>query len=255
MNLGNDSGAGLYKGYVRTGTSGTPSMIEVTIKAADASSPNVSCNWQAQSVFGPVGATNINTAQVACNATTAGEIAYEVGGSRQITSICKCDSTVTPLSKAKTYYTNSTYSALRDSIFLGENVYAIVAGGNPADTWGCIDTPASNNCPSGVGWRKLTVPYNGGTPDEWQYNAANKRIELSAFYIYPSYPVGTYKGYTRNGANGEYTVTNFTVQSQLQWSCGAVFGPIQVPPISECSYEGKNVPVNGAPDGCTCVKK
>ena len=71
LKLGNDSGAGLYKGYVRTGTSGTPSMIEVTIKNADVGANNPACGWQAHSVFGPVGTTNIDTSKVACNATTA----------------------------------------------------------------------------------------------------------------------------------------------------------------------------------------
>lgn len=50
-------------------------------------------------------------------------------------------------------------------------------------------------------------------------------------------------------------MTPFTVESKYQWSCGVVFGPIAVPPVSECTYEGRHVAVNGAPDGCTCVRK
>lgn len=51
--------------------------------------------------------------------------------------------------------------------------------------------------------------------------------------------------------SNEVTTTTVTTYN---WSCGAVIGGMSPPPSNQCNATtvGKNVAVDGAPDGCTC---
>lgn len=81
----------------------------------------------------------------------------------------------------------------------------------------------ANNCASGYEqgvcpWRQLGKNFYRNNPDStgkdaWQNN--NGRLELkTGFYLAPSYPSGTYTGYTRVGPSGMISSATFDLQDK-----------------------------------------
>jgi len=90
----------------------------------------------------------------------------------------------------------------------GETLKGSITGGDPNDTWGCMNTPSTASdrlCNSGRtdAWRKLTVPYDGHA-DGWQLIETNQgdSIQLGGLLIEQGFPLGTYTQYVKTGQWG-----------------------------------------------------
>jgi uncharacterized repeat protein (TIGR02543 family) len=99
-----------------------------------------------------------------------------------------------------TVFPKSTFTA-------GENLTGTVIGGDPKNTWACMDNPntvSGHECTSGWTnvWRQLTVPY-GGQADGWHLVETNygDTIELSPMSTAGA-PAGTYTQYVKTGQWG-----------------------------------------------------
>jgi len=96
----------------------------------------------------------------------------------------------------------------------GETLKGSVVGGDPYDTWSCMDSPNTtpgSECMSGgtSGWRKL-----GEAGDDWKIISTNDgdSIQLEGLYVDPAYPVGTYTGFVKTGRYGnQINSQSFTV--------------------------------------------
>jgi hypothetical protein len=86
----------------------------------------------------------------------------------------------------------------KNSFKIGDTIYGHIEGGDPDDTWSCLDIPNGSNCTSNntTYWRQLTKPYDGH-PDGWQINPGNGKLELGGFPTDSGFPEGTYKMYTQ----------------------------------------------------------
>jgi hypothetical protein len=80
-------------------------------------------------------------------------------------------------STPNTVWTNVSLSP--KSLFSqGESLYGYIAGGDPANTWACLDGPsATDDCADASKYRRLTALANG-VADGWQINTSNGRIEF-----------------------------------------------------------------------------
>jgi len=105
----------------------------------------------------------------------------------------------------------------KSSFVAGESLTGIIVGGDPKNTWGCMDSPntiAGHECMSGWSgaWRQLTAPY-GGQADGWHLVETNygDTIQLSPLPT-AGYPAGIYTQYVKTGQYGTVkTPTSFTL--------------------------------------------
>ncbi|MBP9780118.1 hypothetical protein KBD33_05880, partial [Candidatus Gracilibacteria bacterium] len=118
-----------------------------------------------------------------------------------------------PTTNPRTVWTDGSYTP-KTHFSGGQTLYGYVEGGDPQNTWACIDIPTANGCADSKNWRQLTAAfyntaYGENTGDDWQYNTTRKRIEMrSGLFIHWSWPSGWYKGYVRTWPDGPITRTD-----------------------------------------------
>ena len=150
----------------------------------------------------------------------------------------------------ETIYTDSTLSTEKRVYTYGDYVYGYISGGDPDNTWACIDIPGWTRCDAGNGWRQLTKTYDPTWKiDEWQKNPSNNRIELRGWLYIPStYPVGVYKSYARTWLTGQRAITELEIiQKPTSCSWWATIGPCDT---GVCSPS--NIGAKKCGGTCTC---
>lgn len=106
-------------------------------------------------------------------------------GYKQSGNTCTKEMSVT---QPRTVYTSdASLSVEKTKYKIGENLYGYVQGGDPNNTWACVDTPGSNVCLTDRSkWRQLAAD----TSDDWQKNPNRQnRIELiKGFLVSTNFP-------------------------------------------------------------------
>ncbi len=204
---------GTYKSFTANGQNGTATQNTFTV-----AKPTAACEWQPKAVVGPIGKLNIDYNKVDCTQALNGQNSQEISGMQQIVATCACITTTTPPPNTNittpfsvTYTKDAALSSPTSSYTLGETMYGYITGGDPKNTWACMEAPTNiGGCNDRANWRQLGTTTS--STNDWYYNTTTKRIELRAgFYIDPTYPTGTYKSFTANGQNGTATQNTFTV--------------------------------------------
>jgi len=119
----------------------------------------------------------------------------------------------------------------------GETLKGSITGGDPNDTWGCMDSPNTvpgHECTSGWTnvWRKLTVPYDGHA-DGWQLVETNQgdSMQLGGLLIEQGFPLGTYTMYVKTG---QWGVPSQTTSKSITVVSGG--GDSNVPTLSLSAF-------------------
>ncbi|MBP9779006.1 hypothetical protein KBD33_00115, partial [Candidatus Gracilibacteria bacterium] len=132
---------------------------------------------------------------------------YATNGGRVNITLIRGD-----ISTAPTHvWTDSSLTSSKSVYTYGETLYGYIRGGDPYDTWACLDGPAAgNSCSSWADYRKLGEE----SIDGWQVSLITGNIEFNnGLFIASGYDPGVYTGYAKTGQHGtNITSTTFTLR-------------------------------------------
>jgi hypothetical protein len=119
-----------------------------------------------------------------------------------------------PTTNPRTVWTDGSHVTPKTYFYGWQTLYGYIEGGDPQNTWACIDIPGANQCADSKNWRQLTAAfyntaYGENTGDDWQYNTTRKRIEMRSWlFLHWSWPSGWYRWYVRTWPDGPITETD-----------------------------------------------